>query len=276
MNAIVSKYLLLFLSLFPALLFGYFNISANQINTPRNAGQNKASLLKSQNFAGSHIPVLCYHAIREVRKGDGTNQRTYSVSPANFAAQIKALANNGYKTITPDELRDFYLTHRSLPQKPIIITFDDGSKAQYDTASRILDKYNFKGVFFIMTVTIGKPNYMNQKEIKDLADNGHIIGCHTWDHHKITDYKKEDWALQLLKPKKLLEKITEKPVTSFAYPYGIWSRAAADSVKSIGFTTAFIVYGKQDPSLPLYTIQRIAVKNSSQINDFIATIKKGY
>ena len=58
-------------------------------------------------------------------------------------------------------------------------------------------------------------------------------------------------------------------LTSFAYPYGVWNRTAADSIKNNRFTIAFIVYGKSDASVPLYTLKRIVVKNSWSTKDFL-------
>ena len=246
-----------------------FSNSEKDRNSEKDKVFLKKNYSKTDPYSFRPIPVLCYHAIKETQKNDTPDQKAYSVSPSNFSAQIKALADKGYKTITPDQLKTLWTTNQALPDKPILITFDDGRKEQFSIAAEILEKYNFKGVFFIMTVTIGKEHYMNQSEIKELSDRGHIIGCHTWDHHKVTDYKKDDWKLQLAKPKKTLEKITGKPVTSFAYPYGIWNPAAADSLKNNGFSTAFIIFGKQNNTFPLYTIPRIVVKNSSSIPDFV-------
>jgi peptidoglycan/xylan/chitin deacetylase (PgdA/CDA1 family) len=269
-----SKFQLFFISLILLSLFGYFTYSVNKKYASSDMLLSKKNLVKNHFFTRKRIPVLCYHAIRDSRKNDSPDQKAYSVSPNNFVSQIKALANHGYTSITPDDLKAFWTTNQSLPKNPIIITFDDGRKDQYDIGSKILDEYHFKGVFFIMTVAIGKHHYMSQNEIKDLSTKGHIIGCHTWDHHKVTHYKNKDWLLQLSKPKKQLEKITQKPVTCFAYPYGVWNHEAADSLKNYGFTTAFIFYGKQDPALPLYTIERIAVRNSGTVEDFLTTIKK--
>jgi peptidoglycan/xylan/chitin deacetylase (PgdA/CDA1 family) len=227
----------------------------------------------TKKFKGRHVPILCYHALRDTNKDDSENEKTYSVSTANFASQIKALADYGYKSITPSELENYWINQTPLPEKPIMITFDDGRAEQYSIGAQILEKYHFKGVFFIMTVSIGKQNYMNQTEIKSLSDRGHIIGCHTWDHHKITDYKKDDWQLQLSKPKQQLEKITQKPVTYFAYPYGVFNRAAADSVKRRGYTSAYTVYGKADNRLPLFTLPRIIAKNLGTTDDFLKSIE---
>lgn len=272
--ATIYKYPLLFLALILLLFSGCFTNTKKEKNIPSPLLHIKQQTTKAEKFTGKRIPVLCYHSIREVSKNASPNQKTYSVSPDNFALQIKTLSDNGYKTITPNELRDYFIQNRPLPKKPILITFDDGSKAQYTIGASVLNKYHFKGVFFIMTVAIGKEHYLNQNEIKTLSDSGHIIGCHTWDHHKVSGYKKDDWQLQIAKPKKLLEKITHKPVTSFAYPYGIWTPIAADSIKNCGFTTAFIIFGKQDPSLPLYTLPRIIVPNTAKMQDFLNSIEK--
>lgn len=251
----------------------------NNQNESQPVGATKDTIVKkpektTQKFKGTKVPVLCYHAIREILPGDSGEQKTYSVSPENFALQMKTLADNGYATITPDQLKDFYTTNGPLPEKPVMVTFDDGRKEQYTLGAQIMEKHNFRGVFFIMTVSLGKNHYMSRDDVKALSDKGHIIGCHTWDHHKVTGYKKEDWPLQLAKPKKQLEKITQKPVTSFAYPYGLWNDAATDSLKSNGYTTAFIFYGKQDPTRPLYTFERINIPNSLKIENFIKKIEK--
>lgn len=241
--------------------------------TPKDSVVKPAAAAKS--FKGEKVPVLCYHAIREIGKGDSAEQKAYSVSPENFALQMKTLSENGYTTITPDQLKDFYTSQKPLPEKPIMITFDDGRKEQFTIGAETMEKYNFRGVFFIMTVSMGRNHYMSRDDIKALADNGHVIGCHTWDHHKVTGYANDDWNLQFTKPKLQLEKITQKPVTSFAYPYGVWNLAATDSLKSHGFSTAFIFYGKQDPSRPLYTFERINAPNYSKMESFMKKIENG-
>ena len=224
-------------------------------------------------FKGDKVPVLCYHAIREIGKGDSADQKAYSVSPENFALQMKALADNGYKTVTPDQVKEFYTTKKPLPEKPIMISFDDGRKDQFTIGAKTLEQYNFKGVFFIMTVSLGRNHYMSRDEVRALSQKGHIIGCHTWDHHKVTGYKGDDWALQLTKPKKQLEALTQKPVTSFAYPFGIWNDIAADSLKSKGFTNAFLFGGKQDTLRPLYTIERMSGPNIGNMEKFLKRIE---
>ncbi|UQD55531.1 polysaccharide deacetylase family protein [Flavobacterium sp. K5-23] len=208
------------------------------------------------------VPVLCYHRIRNILPRDGANMKTYSVSPAVFAEQIKALSDNGYQTILPEQLFEYLTNGKPLPAKPVIITFDDTREEQYRLGAVEMNKYGFKGVFFIMTVAINKPGYMSESQIKKLSDSGHTIGAHTWDHHMVTKYTAEDWNTQLVKPKKQLENITGKKVDYFAYPFGLWNTNAITEIKNQGYKLAFSLSDKSDLKEPNYTVRRIIVPGS--------------
>jgi peptidoglycan/xylan/chitin deacetylase (PgdA/CDA1 family) len=81
-----------------------------------------------------------------------------------------------------------------------------------------------KACFFVMTVSINRPNYLTKEQIAALSDTGNVIAAHTWDHHRVTKYTGDDWNTQLIKPKAKLEEITGRPVTYFAYPFGLWNK----------------------------------------------------
>lgn len=222
------------------------------------------------------IPVLCYHRIRNNLANDGKNMKIYSVSPDHFAQQMKALHDNGYHTILPNQLYQYLVHDKKLPPKPIIITFDDTREEQYQIGVPEMNKYGFKGVFFIMTVSINRPGYMTKSQIKNLSDNGHCIGAHSWDHHPITKYKGTDWDIQLLNPKKQLESITGKPVNYFAYPSGVWDKTGITKLKSYGYQLAFILSTKRDSDEPLFTIRRLIVPGSLSPDGMLKAIQSSF
>ncbi|MGV3538372.1 MAG: polysaccharide deacetylase family protein [Rufibacter sp.] len=203
------------------------------------------------------VPILCYHQIREWTAKDGKVGKDYIVKPHDFKAQMKMLADSGYHTILPDQLQSYLVKGTPLPEKPIMLTFDDTKLDQYTVAKPELDKYGFKGVFFIMTVSIGRPNYMTREQIKELSDQGHVIGSHTYDHHNVKKYEAKDWLTQIEKPTKQLEAITGKPIEYFAYPFGLWRPEAIPELQKRGFKAAYILATKRDPNDPLFTIRRI-------------------
>lgn len=207
----------------------------------------------AQILAKKQVPIICYHRIENGRNDE------YTVSPASFTNQIKTLSDSGYHSISPDELYDYLVFNKSLPEKPFMITFDDSRVEHATVAAPILEKYNFRGVFFIMTITYNKKNYMTTDQIAALAKTGHTVGLHSWDHTMVTKYDSlADWQKQIIEPKKKLESITGKPVEYFAYPYGLCNRKSAAEMSKY-MKLAFILSTKRDSIQPLHTVRRMIV-----------------
>lgn len=214
-------------------------------------------------LALKEIPILCYHQLRDYRPTDSKVARDYIVPPAVFSEQMQTLADSGYHTILPDQLYDYLVYGKPLPANPVMITFDDTDLEQFTVGAPELKKHGYKGVFFVMTVSIGRPNYMSKEQIKALSDEGHVIGSHTWDHHNVKKYTGTDWEIQIEKPTRQLEAITGKKITYFAYPFGLWNEAAIPELKKRNMIAAFQLYAKRDETDPLFTIRRIIITGST-------------
>ena len=203
------------------------------------------------------MPILCYHQIRDWTGRDSKGAKDYIVPVAAFRAHIKMLADSGYHTISPDQLYAYLTTGARLPTKPIMLTFDDTDLDQFTIARPTLAQYGFKAMYFVMTVSLGRPHYMSKAQVKQLSDEGNVIGSHTWDHHNVKKYQGQDWVTQIDKPTKTLEVITGKKINYFAYPFGLWNPQAFPELKQRGFVAAFSLAEKRDPQDPLFTIRRI-------------------
>jgi peptidoglycan/xylan/chitin deacetylase (PgdA/CDA1 family) len=209
-------------------------------------------------LARKEVPVLCYHQIRDWSASDSKSSRDYIIPVQTFKDHMKMLADSGYHSILPDQYYNYLTTGAALPEKPVMLTFDDTDDDQFTLAAPEMKKHGFKGVFFIMTVSINRPRYMTKDQIKQLSDEGHVISSHTWDHHSVKGYATDkDWETQIEKPKKLIEELTGKPAEDFAYPFGLWRPEAIPELKKRGIKSAYILSTKRDPNDPLYTIRRI-------------------
>lgn len=212
-------------------------------------------------LARKQVPILCYHQVRNWKPTDGKVGKDYIVEIQNFKDQMKMLADSGYHTILPDQLYAYLNTGAALPSKPIMLTFDDTDLDQFTIVRPTLDKLGYKAVYFIMTVSIGKKgkfvDYMSKEQIKQLADEGNVIGSHTYDHKNFKKYAGKDWEEQLDKPTKKLEEITGKKMTEFAYPFGLWNAEGIPELKKRGFRMAYQLSTKRDEKDPLFTIRRI-------------------
>ncbi len=207
----------------------------------------------AQVYAKPEVPVLCYHRISEGPKSE------YRISPATFSAHMKMLSDSGYHSISPDQLYDYLVYNKTLPGKPVIIAFDDSRAEHFEIAAPVMEKYGFRGVFFIMTITYNKKNYMTTVQIAQLAKAGHTIGLHSWDHTMVIKYKEAaDWPKQVTDPKKKLESIVGKSVEYWAYPNGVYDHKGAEELSKY-FKLSFTLYSKRDSVVPLQTVRRMIV-----------------
>ena len=234
--------------------------TATSAGTPVDVSKIKVADAKTI-LARKQVPILCYHQVRNWKPTDGKVGKDYIVEIQNFKDQMKMLADSGYHTILPDQLYAYLNTGAALPSKPIMLTFDDTDLDQFTIVRPTLDKLGYKAVYFIMTVSIGKKgkfvDYMSKEQIKQLSDEGNVIGSHTYDHKNFKKYAGKDWEEQLDKPTKKLEEITGKKMTEFAYPFGLWNAEGIPELKKRGFRMAYQLSTKRDEKDPLFTIRRI-------------------
>ena len=232
------------------------HITVKQVSKKNKVADNQNKNTTARIYAKPEIPILCYHRIEYGRKS------YYSVTPATFTAHMKVLADSGYHSVSPNQLYDYLVYNKSLPTKPVMITFDDSREAHFNIAAPVMEKYGFRGVFFIMTVTYNKKNYMTKEQIAQLAKAGHTIGLHSWDHVMVTKYKEADWIKQVINPKKELEKIIGAPVEYWAYPNGVYDHKGAVELSKY-FKLSFTLISKRDSVQPLQTIRRMIVPECS-------------
>ncbi|MER7054492.1 polysaccharide deacetylase family protein [Streptomyces sp. NPDC000351] len=127
--------------------------------------------------AGNAPVVLAYHDI-------GPDDRSrYTVSPEHFDAQLRALREAGYRTLSTREFTDFLRTGRTPAPRTVHLTFDDGTHGLWVHADPILARYRMKGAAYLITGQVGthRPYYLSWAEIERMAGSGR------WDFQSHTD-----------------------------------------------------------------------------------------
>ena len=207
--------------------------------------------------ARADVPVLCYHQIRRATAGDDAGARPYIVAPAVLSRQMQALADAGYHTVTGDELVAHVARGARLPAKPILLTFDDASAGQFTDALPILRRHRFVATFFVMTVVLDKPGWLTRNQVRTLDRAGMTIGAHTWDHSAVPEYANGDWGKQIDDPTRELSDLVGHPIRLFAYPFGLWDRAAIPHLWEAGLLAGFQLADSLDRRHPLWNLRRI-------------------
>ncbi len=200
----------------------------------------------------SSIPVLIYHGVIANGPGASSEGEGYDVTLENFADQMRSLKNAGYQTITLTDLNKFLAGEESLPEKSILITFDDGRKDSYYPVNPILKALGWNAAIFIIakeSLRDESTYYLNKNELKKIARNSSWeIGAHTnnghvslplnetgsvtghfysnklwlWDKFRVeTEEEFRNRVTEDFKETKdLLQEITGREILSFAFPFG--------------------------------------------------------
>jgi len=183
------------------------------------------------------VPILVYHSIGPVPKIKESKMQThYRVTTENFEKQMQFLKDNGYQPITFKKLVNSFNNYvMKLPEKSVVITFDDGWKNQYDNARPILEKYNFSATFFITTGYVNYKAYMNWDDLKYLSNHNFEIASHTKSHQVSTKIHFDKLQSELAESKKILENKLGIKISTLAYPNYAENEVVHQVVKTAGY-----------------------------------------
>lgn len=211
------------------------------------------------------IPILYYHSVFEDSKKDEV-----VIDTEKFREQMKYLKDNNYKTLTLDETYNYIKNNEKVPEKSVVITFDDGWIDNYDNAFPILKEFNFKATIFVITDLVDAHHlYLKSDQIKEMSDYGIEFGSHTLNHDNLLDISKEKRKKTLEESKVFLEKITQKPVISIAYPFGVYDQSVLKATNDLGYKLGFTTNkGWVNNKSELLELERVYVNGNAPMEVF--------
>ena len=206
------------------------------------------------------VPILMYHHLVSEA------QTETDMTPALFEAQMQALQAAGYTTVSLQELVAYVQDGVPLPEKPIVLTFDDGYLSNYELAYPILQKYQMKATIFVIGVSVGKDTYkdtdqpiiphFSYAQAAEMVDSGLIsIQSHTWDMHQTASMEPAGSVVRPnIKPlpgeteaaytelltadftmsRDTIEEATGQQVMALAYPLGAYTRLTEQILHQLG------------------------------------------
>jgi peptidoglycan/xylan/chitin deacetylase (PgdA/CDA1 family) len=218
-----------------------------------------------------------YHYISVPPPGADRYRIDLSVAPENLDAQMAWLAENGYTAITLHDLLYHLTLGWPLPEKPIVLTFDDGYRDAYENAFPILQRYGFVGTFFVITdhITYGNPNHATWDQIIEMHNAGMDIQSHSRSHIDLRGASDEELLWQILGSREALEARLDKQVRFFCYPSGRYDARTIEALKQFGYWAAVTTeYGATHSSEDLFTLKRIRIRWSDTLAYFIDKVTR--
>lgn len=219
------------------------------------------------------IAVLMYHNVYDPADPPYPIDDNY-ISTVNLEEQLKYLTDNGYEFPSWEQIRKYVAGEIDLPEKSVVLTFDDGAKGFMNNGVPLLEKYNVPATAFIIASR-------NWREWRRFVRSHPLIelGSHSYDMHKpggmighggiMTAMNIEDIVADLNRSSRLLG-----GCKAFAYPFGDYDdygkcKNAVAASGMLGFTT---VYGKVYPDADPCLLPRIRINGSTSLQGFIDSI----
>jgi|GEM_PF-1166845 len=233
------------------------------------------------------IPVLTYHSLC---KQEDENLSPVHIAKEAFEQQMQWLAENGYTTITLEELHR-YITTAISPHKYVVLTFDDGYQSYHTIATPVLKQYGFRGTLFLTTAAVGHSSYaalpgneytgndrpLTLAELQYMKEEGWNIQPHGHQHLPHNEIP----AAVLYEEMKIAadwiqEQLGIQPAY-YAFPYGRYNTRALNLLSTIGLKGAFSVHpGLANKGADVRRIPRVGIDRYDDINRFIHKVTTGY
>lgn len=189
------------------------------------------------NASANHIPVLLYHDVQHEYAPD---RAVITVTPLRFEEHIAALLNSGY---TPISFEDAYNASKgkfTVPEKPVIISFDDGYDTNYKYAFPIIKKYGVKTTIFVVVGTVGQVvgnnGHFTWEQAREMQKSGLVsIQSHTYSHSDLTTLDEFSLLREIRLSKYLVEKNMGTDCDILAFPYGNYNQNVVNTAKEAGY-----------------------------------------
>lgn len=240
------------------------------------------------------IPILMYHRLGEPADG-------LTVTPKDFALQMKFLADRGYRTITLGRFLEWQQAARQegdpegkgkgdgttgspgqevarggagMPaEKVVILTFDDGYDSVYRYAFPVLKEYHFTATVFPIVGMLGRKGFLQWNQMQEMAAYGIEFGSHTWHHLDLRTLQTKELEREVDQSRQFLERALGQPVRTFCYPSGKYNQEVLAEVRRAGYLGAVTTeYGAATFSADPYRLKRVRIDGREGLKVFAAKI----
>lgn len=211
-------------------------------------------------------PVLLYHHVVEAKIGKAKGYGSLFVDPKLFRLQMEELRALGYEVRPLKDLSAYFDTGAELPKKPAFITFDDGNRNIAEVAWPILQEFGYPSTMFVVPRQMTHRLYVSIEEASQLNDQHMVIANHGYSHASFGKLGLRKTREEILRAESILASHGFNAFKVFAYPYGVYTERAQQTLKDVDYRLAFLASGgTRLCSADRMMLPRIPISNSSLV-----------
>jgi hypothetical protein len=213
------------------------------------------------------VPILEYHSISVPPSGASLPE--LFTSTGDFTAQLNYMKSQGYEAITLDQLFAGWSGKAPIPEKPVVVSMDDGYLTQYTHALPVLQKLGWPGVLNLKLQSLDPGQELTPTMIKKMIAAGWEIDDHTITHPDVTTLSPAALQHEVGDSRTMLQKQFGIPVDFFCYPAGKFNDAAIAGLKRAGYTGATTeINGFASSSGDPFKLPRVEILGSDGLTGF--------
>jgi peptidoglycan/xylan/chitin deacetylase (PgdA/CDA1 family) len=184
------------------------------------------------------VPILTYHRVHVYATELTKSQPDLTIEPGTFAAQMQGLHRAGYRTVTQRQLFAALYRRAALPEKPVLLSFDDGYIDDVDQVLPVLRRLHMKATFYVNTGRTHEAGFLSARQIRVLDRAGMDVGDHSATHANLPALPSQALEREVAGSRADLERIVGHPVYWFAYPFGAFDARVVAEVRRAGYLLA--------------------------------------
>ncbi len=218
------------------------------------------------------VPILMYHYLSVPPANADIYRKDLSVAPDLFNAHLDRLQAEGYTTISFYELVAYLTQGALLPEKPVILTFDDGYRDNYENAFAALKSHGMRATFFVVIdfINKGRPEYVTWDMLREMHKAGMSVEAHSLEHSSLKKRSRDDLLFQALRCYETLQNELGQRARFISYPAGQYDATTIDAFREAGYWAGITtVQGATHTTDHLFELKRVRIRGTTSPDELV-------
>jgi peptidoglycan/xylan/chitin deacetylase (PgdA/CDA1 family) len=216
------------------------------------------------------VPILMYHVIANPPPTAQLPQ--LFVDPKTFTAQMDWLHRQGYTAVSLNQVYAAWFKGGKLPEKPVVLTFDDGYRGDYVYARPTLRRLRWPGDLNMLVKNLG--GELSDQMVQQLINDGWELDAHTIRHLDLTTMTGARLRREVAGSRQILKRRFHQPVNFFCYPAGKFNAATIRAVRNAGYLGATTELPGEASRARMYELHRIRVEHTDGVSGLATKLEQ--
>jgi peptidoglycan/xylan/chitin deacetylase (PgdA/CDA1 family) len=216
------------------------------------------------------VPILMYHVI--ANPPSSAQLPELFVDPGTFTAQMEWLKRQGYVAVSLNQVYDAWFKGGALPERPVVLSFDDGYRGDYVYARPTLRRLRWPGDLNLLVGNVGSE--LSDQMVERMINDGWELDAHTISHLDLTRMSGAQLTREVTGSREILKGRFHQPVNFFCYPAGKFNATTIGAVRDAGYLGATTELPGDASRSDMYELHRIRVQGSDGVSGLAMKLRQ--